>query len=239
MKIMRALVAGIFVMGVASAGHRASAQSPRIDIANAIAWLPSNTETLIVAKGPIDLGETADALNDLSGHLARSVAGGPLGDAKGDVFRLLSGAHIRFAVEGARAFRAPRGLGLGPYEGCHILAFENVDGPVIDRFMSALETAGAAATRVAGVDVMLVKWRAEEDEWSAFVVRARPDVIVIATSERMLSEVLDRAQRGGGGRAFPRRLQGWAGVGTAASGLGVPPYVPEGRPAGPAPPPTS
>ena len=239
MKIMRALIAGIVVVGVASAGQRASAQSPRIDIANAIAWLPSNTETLIVARGPIDLGETADALSDLSGHLARSVAGGPLGDAKGDVFRLLSGAHIRFAVEGARAFRAPRGLGLGPYEGCHILAFENVDGPVIDRFMSALETAGAAATRVAGVDAMLVKWRAEDDEWSAFVVRARPDVIVIATSERMLSDVLERAQRGGAGRAFPRSLQEWAGVDTSASVWAIRHYLREGSRSDPTSPLTS
>src|SRR5256885_16701474 len=105
MKIMRALVAEIVVVGVASAGQRASSQSPRIDIANAIAWLPSNTETLIVAKGPIDLGESADALSDLSGHLARSVAGGPLGGARGAVFRLLTGGRTRFAVEGSRGFR--------------------------------------------------------------------------------------------------------------------------------------
>jgi hypothetical protein len=105
------------------------AQTPRMDeLANVLARFPLDTETVIVARGPFELKWFAEQeedeadepppldLADLQ-HLPIGVR--MLRD--GAYAKILAGAKAEMAVEGARRFRAPRGLGMGPFEGCQVL----------------------------------------------------------------------------------------------------------------------
>jgi hypothetical protein len=185
-----------------------------------IEWLPPNIETLVVANGPIIPDRRPTGPDDVVNfHLG---AEGPLAAYQdGDLFRTLSGAHIRIALEGSRRFRAPRRLGLGPYDGIHVVVFDAADAPLLDRFMTRLATAGGIATKVSGLDATRLNWRAENDNWSAFVVRLRADVLLVATTESVLAETLDRIRQRGTGRALPVDLPEWAGVDMAARVWGI------------------
>jgi hypothetical protein len=195
-----------------SQGQRADA---RLRVEDVIDWLPTNIETLIVANGPLDLAQPATVPGDLS-RISLGAEGPLAGYDKVDLLRALSGSPIRFALEGSRAFQSPRKLGLGPYEGIHVLVFEDEDAPSLDRFITRLATAGGTVTNVSGFDVTRLNWRAEDDDWSAFVVRPRADVLLVATTERIMAETLERIGRRGTGRALPADLPEWSGVDRAA-----------------------
>ena len=211
----KALIAALSVLP--SVSRPALAQRAGLTTDSVIAWLPANTETLIVAKGPFDVADTSDdGAVRLALALSQSAAAGGLLTRKPNILQSLHAAHIRFIVEGARNFRRPTDLGLGPYEGCHVIVFDNADGPLIDRFLREVRAAADGAAHVEGMKALRLQWRSEQDDWSAFVVRARTNVIVIATSETMLSEVLGRAERGGSGRALPASLLEWTRIDTTA-----------------------
>ena len=70
-----------------------------------------------------------------------------------------------------------------------------------------LPLAGLVTFRVAGFDVARLNWsgeRGERDDWSVFVARPRPEILVLATTEAVLSETLDRFKHGGVARALPK-----------------------------------
>jgi hypothetical protein len=184
----------------------------RLQIAEVIGWLPTTIETMIVATLPFDPGHRPMGPNDVSAFGWFAV--GPIASREHEeLFRALTGSHIRFVVEGSRAFRRPGGgLGLGRYEGVHALVFEEGDGAAIDRFMTRLATSGGLATSVSGFDAARLNWRSENADWSSFVARPRSDVLLVATAENILAETLDRIRRGGSGRALPEDLPEWSGV---------------------------
>ena len=92
----------------------------RLSIDSVIAWLPPNMETLIVAKGPVGVSDSSKhepiGFASLLGGIA---AFGPTFSRTRSIFQPLRGGHLRFAVEGARAFRQPKGFGFATYDGCH------------------------------------------------------------------------------------------------------------------------
>ena len=226
----RAIVRGILAIGVTAAVHRAGAQGAQLSVGNVIGWLPPNTETMIVANGPIPQAVSSPQSFDLAASVAQSVAFRVFGfRATQDLTRPLAGAHVRFALEGARDFRRPHSFGLGPYDGCHIVVFENTDAGLIDQFLHAVQAASVSTTKIDGMDAFQLKWRAESDDWTAFVVRVRPEVVIAATTERMLTEVLQRARGVGSSRAFPSSLQEWSGVDTLARVWAIRHYAREGN----------
>src|SRR6516225_4795525 len=78
-------------------------------------WIPTDTETLVVTKGPYQI-EVRDEDNPRRLPLMKYLEGisySPLGNArKGGYLKKLQGQEIALAVEGARAFRSPKSLGL-------------------------------------------------------------------------------------------------------------------------------
>lgn len=189
----------------------------RLSVDSVVAWLPPNMETLIVAKGPLDISDTSERRPiQVASSLAHMAAVGLSLSRTPNVFQPLHGAHLRFAVEGARDFGRPHGLGLAPYDGCHIAVFEPVDAPLIDEFLRAVKAASDGVVEVANLSALRLHWRAGQDNWSAFVVRPRPNVIITCRSGAMLAEILERATHGGPARAFPSTLQEWSAVDTTA-----------------------
>jgi hypothetical protein len=210
------LLAGLLLIASAVSGAQRSQPRRAVSVDDVISWLPPDIETLVVARGPIDLGRSSEEFTDLADILAHTVVS-PLSEyQKGDVLRSLRAGRLRFAVEGSRAFGAPSDLGLGPYQGCHVLVFEESDSAIVDRFMTQLAVSGGTSLSVDGFHATRVRWRMQQDDWSVVVVRPRPSVVVIATTEQMLRELLDRAAHARGGRALPATLPEWAGVDTTS-----------------------
>jgi hypothetical protein len=206
---------------IASAGHSQSAPASAIGIGEVIGWLPPTTETLIVARGPIDPGVAPRRPVDA---IANFAMGGVVSDGRVSAITHLRGLRLRFAVEGARAYRAPQGFGVAPYDGSHILVFEDSDDQKLEQFMARLGSSGASAT-VGGVATVRLNWRSEKDDWLAFVAHPRPGVLILATSESMLAETLARSRNGGVERAFPSHLPEWSGLDTTTRVWAVRHYV--------------
>jgi len=204
--------AGSMLLVPSSAVSQPRQADAPLSIGTVIDWLPTTTETLIVATRPFDPGHRPTRPDDVAAF-GWFVVGPIAGREREELFRALTGSHVRFVVEGSRAFRRPGGrLGMGQYEGVHALVFEEGDGAAIDRFMTRLAASGGLATSVSGFDAVRLNWRAENADWSAFVARPRSDVLLIATAENILAETLDRLRRGGRGRALPEGLPEWSGV---------------------------
>lgn len=185
----------------------------RLSADSVIAWLPANTETLVVTKGLVRVSDTSMVI---ASSLADIAAFGPSFSRTRNILEPLHRAHLRFAVEGARAFRPPASLGYALYDGCHIAVFEPADAPLIEEFVRAVGAASDGTVNVGSFNALGLHWHAENDDWSAFVVRLRPNVIIICTSAAMLGEVLERATHGAPARAFASTIPEWSAVDTTA-----------------------
>ena len=99
------------------------------DLTKIMSWLPADTETVTVARGPFVFpsmvfeNDAKDrAISDK--ELAQDFEELPLTLLRlknGLLSKHLQGKRIALALEGARHFRSPAGLGMMPYEGCSIV----------------------------------------------------------------------------------------------------------------------
>jgi hypothetical protein len=180
-------------------------------------WLPPDTETLVVCKGPYTVEASQpdgkkEAALPLEHHLQR-LSYAPLtciGD--GACLKPLDGQEVALAVEGSRQFRPAKGLGMFPYEGCHILVFRRPLGPVGADLRKALTRDAKRVEKLAGQDVFVFQTKLENDLWTFFVAQPRSDVLLCATHAGYLETVLRRmaGKAGKGGRrAFPEDLAEW------------------------------
>ncbi len=129
------------------------------------------------------------------------------------VHDLLVGQTVKFAVAGVREFRSFTGLGMGPYDGCAVIAFAK---PIANQWQSLT----ADVTREEWLGNPIFAFSAER----AGSVRARPelvhlfvtqltsDILVTATDRDSLHLLLDRRARAEAGRAMPRSLPEWKEV---------------------------
>jgi hypothetical protein len=185
-----------------------------------LGWLPADTQTVTVLNGPVEVSlprEVEPAAEEGPAHvidwMLRFALLGPMGEAHR---RHLLGLPVTLAVEGSRRFRAPRRLGLMPYEGCHVVLFQNALGPVGDALLASLASEGARETTIEGHRVMEREEQWEDDRWRILVAHPRPRVLLIATHEGYLREVLGRMDRTGLAQALPPSLPEWGYLDTGA-----------------------
>jgi hypothetical protein len=113
----------------------AGAQKLPERVEEVIWWLPADTQTLIVAQGPWQPNFEED------GHAGASACDLGLDES---LQLFVSGfgrdrrggeSHVppvAFALEGSRHFRSPKHLGEMPYEGAHLVVFQQPLGPAAD-----------------------------------------------------------------------------------------------------------
>jgi hypothetical protein len=175
-------------------------------------WIPTDTETLVVTKGPYQI-EVRDEDNPRRLPLMKYLEGisySPLGNArKGGYLKKLQGQEIALAVEGARAFRSPKSLGLWPYEGCHILVFSRELGATGDALRKAWRADAVKVHKIEGHDVYSFEQKLEEDVWKFFFAQPAANVLLCATDQQYITELLKRMERPGEKRAFPDDLPEW------------------------------
>jgi hypothetical protein len=180
-------------------------------------WLPANTETLIVARGPYQV-EAVDPDQVKDAPLAKLLKMWPMSllTIREGVFqKLLVGQSVSLAVEGSRRFRGPKELGMMPYEGCQIISFRQNLGPAGDRFMDALRKT-SKAQQIEGIEVIAFDEKMEKDIWHILFARPSPEVLLCATDVSYLAEVFRRMRQREEPRALPPDLREWRQVDTHA-----------------------
>ena len=130
-------------------------------------WLPADTETVIVAQGPLkiraqstqpdELPPLAEAMESLAVSIATGF------DANWGL-DLPRGLKVRLAIEGSRNFRAPKGLGMMPYAGCQILQFEGSAEKVVQAAFADCLANSEKKTQLRGKQVAIFNHKIESDD---------------------------------------------------------------------------
>jgi hypothetical protein len=127
-----------------NAGTGPSVVRRSIEVEQALSWLPTDTETLLVANGPFWMSSYEAGQRDVKSpevttqELGKNFEGLTLSLfnlGNGFLKKHLEGRKVRFALEGSRHFRLPADLGELPFEGCAIAIFEDNLDDRRDAFM--------------------------------------------------------------------------------------------------------
>jgi hypothetical protein len=216
----RAFVSAVAATCIASVDTRA-APIPRAsevpDWKPILDWLPEDTETLVVAPSGIELaapkGEAAPENLELADVL-HWLPLGPLGSVcDGFLQKQLAGLKVLCAVEGSRRFTRPAEFGLMPYEGCHVLRFATEADATLKKVMRACQEKAKRAVELNNVTIAVFP---ADDEWTYFVCRPCPGVLMLATNRAYLEETLKRIDKKPARRALPTELLEWKHVDVAA-----------------------
>ncbi len=153
---------------------RAPTIGPPVVLSKALSWLPADTETLIVAKGPFlipppetEIDEdrmrplSKEEINQKFEAMPTALVGLPEG-----LLKVLNSQKVAFAMEGSRHFRSPSELGEMPYEGCDIVVFVDDIASLGDAFMKDSKNNATKFEKVEGQRVAVFSQKLEEDVWT-------------------------------------------------------------------------
>ena len=193
--------------------------SPAIE--ERLAWLPADTETLLVAKSFLlpDEPRRPTSMSEVI-PVALLHTGLYPGQAGSE---LLAGNKIEWALFGGRDFRTSGNIGVPPFAGCTILKFEQ-QLPDARRKWEQLASDKADEVRdligrkvyffsnstVANRRAMPKSWQRDLYTWLA------DDMLLFASSEVYLREVLERIDRKTPRSALPANLPEWKHVDASA-----------------------
>jgi hypothetical protein len=222
------LALGLFnTLGAEVSAQTSTQKTNSVTVQEVLSWLPEDTETISVARGPFDLnskiaestaGEDENenrVVNDR--ELGETFEGLPLslfGFKDGLLLPHLKGKRISLAIEGARHFRPPKGLGEMPYEGCAVaLLVDDLDTNMTS-FVKQNRKSILKVDQIEGQPVAVFQEKLENDTWTAFVAFPNKNILTVATNRDYLREVLARLQGKKGKRALPDDLPEWKYVNT-------------------------
>ena len=193
------------------AGAGATARAGAPGTGEVLGWLPPRTESVLVAHGPFKL--QLKPLDSKEEPSLEECLGSGVTDLTGidsDFLREhLNGRTVHLAVFGARRFRPPEGEGMGTYEGCHVLVFREALDARGDTLAKALSAGGAPEVRLSGRPVFRFEEKTGRERRSFFYSIPQPDVLLCATDEAYLEEVLERQARKAGPEFVRGRFLGW------------------------------
>lgn len=203
-----------------------------IDLNRVLSWLPPDTETLLVANGPFWMSNFRTGEDEsrnsrvTTEELARGFEGLTLAlfDAKNGILeKHLKGKKILFAMEASRHFRSPKGLGEMPFEGCALAIFKDDLGDRRDAFMKDAAFIALRIEEIEGHKVAIFAEPSEQDILTTFVTFPQAGVVLVATDEQFLRQVLSRMrdEKEQGGRALSDTLPDWKYVNKEAQFWGL------------------
>lgn len=186
-------------------------------------WLPEDTETVFVTNGPFTIPPHVSDLENNAEITPKLIENVFFNQYRaiflGNQDRLrepLAKYEIQVGLEGSRRFRAPKSLGLLPFEGCQISVFSQNIAEIQGNLLPLLESDAVKIHSINGVRVAEFMERLEADEWHFYLTFPRPNVLLCATDEGYLTQVLERMGTCAATRALPGNLPEWAHVDVAA-----------------------
>ena len=203
---------------------------PSEEISEVLSWLPADTESIVVANGPFMLPEmrpseeysvpsavSVEDLRDDFEHLPLAL----IGFNNGILASHLEGQKVTVAIEGARHFRVPEGLGGALFEGCSIVVFAR---DVSDRAASFFKVSAKTALpseQIEDPKVAVFQELLDTDMWTIFVDFPKPNVALVCTDRDYLREAIVRMRGAKGARALPEQLPEWKYADTHARFWGL------------------
>jgi hypothetical protein len=192
----------------------------KIGFAQVRPWLPADTESILVANGPFWMSnfrtgdEEVDDYVVTAEKIEKQFEGLTLAlfDTKDDFLeKHLEGKKVLFALEASRRFTSPQGLGEAPYEGCAVAIFQDDLGEGRDAFMKDAVGVAVRFEDIEGQRIAVFEEPSEEDTLTTFVAFPRERVVLVATNEGFLREVLARMgdTEKKNGQALPKTLPEW------------------------------
>ncbi|MGB6483881.1 MAG: hypothetical protein WBE86_10390 [Candidatus Acidiferrales bacterium] len=135
----------------------------------------------------------------------------------------LEGQKVLFAMEASRHFRPPKGLGEMPFEGCALAIFKDNLGDRRDAFMKDAASVALRIQEIEGHKVAVFEEPSEQDTLTTFVTFPQAGVVLVATDEQFLRQVLSRMrdENGQSRRALPDALPEWKYVNKEAQFWGL------------------
>jgi hypothetical protein len=184
-------------------------------------WLPEDTETISVVRGPFKVVAPAEPSEDMSAtdfvELALHQAPlGYLGIIKDGAFlKHFIGRTVSLCVDGSRRFRAPTSLGGMRFEGCSIIMLEQ-DLPERTALLNQMASRAKVFHNIEGHRIAEFEEKLEEDTWRFLVAMPAPNVLLCATNQDFLAQVLNRMTHRGARRGLPETLPEWKHINTEA-----------------------
>lgn len=166
-------------------------------LSEVISWLPTDTETATVARGPFTVGDANFATGQSAAAALQQTFTQPLlaGLQNGKYASDLEGAQVGLVVEGARRFRQPTALGGFLFEGCRISIFEDDFAKKGDALFEKVFRDAKVTEEIASHKVAQFQEQFEQDTVTMYVARIAPNILVEATDRAYLVEVLTRMRR--------------------------------------------
>lgn len=207
-KLSRALKAS-----AEDARNRSMESTGREQVDSILAWFPADTETMVVAQQPFEIG-TGQTKPPTAIDRARAFVMGLLQAAeKGKLSTDLVGRTMRLAALGARRFgqepenqpvtEKPAALGMIPYQGCAIYSFAApIPQPILSR---------PPEDTIMGYRVWLSKGSQNDapERDNYFVSMLKADVMLVCNSRAFFQETVARVGLPPQQRALPADLPEW------------------------------
>ena len=204
--------------------------SRKADFEQVVAWLPADTESLLVANGPFwmsnfQIGREVYTKHEVtSEELKKHFEGMTLqlfNFGNGLLEKHLRGKKVLLALEASRHFRPPAGLGELLFEGCAVAIFGDSLADGRDAFMKEAAQKAVRIAEIEGQKVAVFEEPSEQDVWTNYIAFPQNGVVLVATDERFLREMLSRMRNPRKERALPTSLPEWKYVNTRAQFWGV------------------
>jgi hypothetical protein len=199
------------------------------DVERVLSWLPTDTETVAVAKGPFTMPAafprhepvTDKATDHEVDQLLQCLPMALLDIGKGQLLSQLKGQQVDVAIEGSRHARSPHGLGEQPYEGAAIVIFSPGGRIITNAVLQKIQGDSIRSEEIQGLHVLVFQEREEDDLWTKYVAFPDKDVAVVATDRGYLGEVLTRRKGGAQQLALPGSLPEWRIIDPHAAYFGM------------------
>jgi hypothetical protein len=199
-----------------------------IDVQRVLAWLPADTETLLVANGPFwmsnfqiggDYQNREVTSEEVEKHFEALTLNLLL--RSGLLEKHFERKKVLLALECSRHFRPPAGLGESPFEGGALAIFKDDLGDSRDSFMEEAAHVAVRMEEIEGRKVAVFEEPVEQDIRTIFVTFPQNSVVLAATNKQFLGEMLARMQSAEGQRALPDTLPEWKYVNKRAKFWGL------------------
>jgi hypothetical protein len=188
-----------------------------------LSWLPTDAETIVAARGfklPVKAVPEKPPVSevDFVVSVLRALATGPIAYMKKGAYAdELRRLPIVLAVGAGREFDVTSKFGELRYQGCHILIFKDPLEPILTDFDARLRKDCKDSYKIDGVeafvfdDVVFTKesWTKKKEWETLLIARPEKNILLCATQEDFLKEVLRRLWSKTPGRAVSNDLPIW------------------------------
>ncbi len=222
--------------GHAAAGAAATGSSRlSADVEQAIRWLPEDTESIIVARGPLKEISIKEILNPSGPFRSAGAPPPPQPDfhqlclkrftqqfsvAGGAFMRNIVRQKLRFVVAAARQFGVPV-IGSGStFEGCELIVFDN-NVPDVGVQPANHEKIGVEEmenNRVVRVDT---NWGGQDRKCSICYAKPKPNILIAATDANFVRTILQRMAKSSASSGTLLDFPEWKYVDTTAPVWGI------------------